>query len=661
MKKKFIAVYALIGVLALGSTTLTSCVDDNESASVTAVRDAKAAQLNALAALNKAKAEAEKITAEAEAAYKAAETRWQEIQNEMDELKLQAMKDTLETSLKTAQLIAEQNLMAAQEAMEDAKAQLIAALDKVDQANKTRINTLINNADAILNGGTIDRVYYSPTYNQGGANSIVALRSQLLTEEANLIKYNYNLKDVDAAIAEYVNEQEANKALKEALKAEYEELKANSSREAIEKEYTEALAAQEAASTALVSAVETKNLKQKAVDDYTNNVLPYIEIEDAMWYNQDYRTSYVPYLTPTNEISDLLYYEELINPDDPSQGTTSYLRDMGVSLFLDWKTIDDYKVVDTYDNGVTLNYSNSYYWGEREYTAEKAQLLSDLLTFITRDIAVYTKEVVEVDRKALNDALAANQATLTSLNQAVATAKAAYDANPTKDNAEALQKAEDDVKNFEENYPQTGTTIAVLRDELERSEDALVDKQEAQAVITKIQTLLSGDAMTEYANHYAEVYKLQEEFFAADIEWRKSKFNKGIADDLVNRLDDYVANGGSSEIPDWDKYIAECDDAIKTADKNIELVNKEDQDLDGNGTVDEDEKKLAMQVLVDETEANIERIKIQIEQQEAQYDSYMQQAQELIENGSTIPDVEVPETPSEDEGTDTPAEETPAE
>ena len=37
MKKKFIAVYALIGVLALGSTALTSCVDDNESASVTAI------------------------------------------------------------------------------------------------------------------------------------------------------------------------------------------------------------------------------------------------------------------------------------------------------------------------------------------------------------------------------------------------------------------------------------------------------------------------------------------------------------------------------------------------------------------------------------------------------------------------------------------------
>ena len=70
MKKKFIAVYALIGVLALGSTALTSCVDDNESASVTAIRTAKAEQLAALAAaanaeaeLNQAKALVEKANA----------------------------------------------------------------------------------------------------------------------------------------------------------------------------------------------------------------------------------------------------------------------------------------------------------------------------------------------------------------------------------------------------------------------------------------------------------------------------------------------------------------------------------------------------------------------------------------------------------------------
>lgn len=82
MRKKFIAVYALMAVLALGSTTLTSCVDDNESASVTAIRNAKADQLKALAALSNAQAEAAKIQAEAEAALRNAQAEWQKEQTE---------------------------------------------------------------------------------------------------------------------------------------------------------------------------------------------------------------------------------------------------------------------------------------------------------------------------------------------------------------------------------------------------------------------------------------------------------------------------------------------------------------------------------------------------------------------------------------------------
>lgn len=62
MRKKFIGVYALMAVLALG-TTVTSCVDDNESASVTAIRDAKAEQLKALAASANAQAEYNKALA----------------------------------------------------------------------------------------------------------------------------------------------------------------------------------------------------------------------------------------------------------------------------------------------------------------------------------------------------------------------------------------------------------------------------------------------------------------------------------------------------------------------------------------------------------------------------------------------------------------------
>lgn len=77
MKKKFLAIYALTGAL-VASPIFTSCVDDNESASVTAVRTAKAEQLKALAALSNAQAEAELINANAQKAIAEAEAKLKE-------------------------------------------------------------------------------------------------------------------------------------------------------------------------------------------------------------------------------------------------------------------------------------------------------------------------------------------------------------------------------------------------------------------------------------------------------------------------------------------------------------------------------------------------------------------------------------------------------
>lgn len=91
MRKKFIAVYALMAVLALGSTTLTSCVDDNESASVTAIRNAKAEQLNALAAASNAEAEVQK----AEALYKQAQTAQLEQQTAQEKAEFEAQIESL--------------------------------------------------------------------------------------------------------------------------------------------------------------------------------------------------------------------------------------------------------------------------------------------------------------------------------------------------------------------------------------------------------------------------------------------------------------------------------------------------------------------------------------------------------------------------------------
>ena len=671
MKKKFIAVYALIGVLALGSTTLTSCVDDNESASVTAVRDAKAAQLNALAALKNAKAEAERITSEANAAYRAAETRFKEIQNEMEELKLQAMKDTLETSLKTAQLIAESNLMAAQQQMEQAKAQLIQALDVVDEANKSRINVLIANANAILNGGTTqkydvtqnkyvtDQTIEGSTYNASKTNSIVLLRKTLLTKEANLIGYNYDLKDIEVTLAEKMEEYESVIATQEALKARYEELKANSSREAIEQEYTDAKAEKEAAGQAKSATSEALELEEKELKQYWTDVVANNEVNNAQGL-ADYKTEYEGYLTVPADLTNLIN----------TTGTTG--KEINVAAFLDDKDEkDNYKTVIEFSDGAVQSYDKSYnttlesvigsgtFKKEQEFNAENAQLLTDLQTYITRDIAVYSREVVEAARTALNTAVTSNQATLTTLNQAVATAQAAYNAAPTTANATALADAEQAVKNFEDTYPMGSKSITQLRQDLKDKEDALAAKQEAQAVVTKIQTLLTGDAMTEYANLYTELYKMTDEYFAAEIENTKTTHDYDVAESLVNLLAAYVDGASLTSpaddlIPDWDDLIAVCDKSIRDNEENIEKINYDKYvDTDGDRTNDAGLNDLK-QDLIDATQAEIDRIKMQIEQQEAQYDSYMQQAQELIENGSTIPDVEVPETPSTD--TETPAE-----
>ena len=69
----------MVAVL-LGALTLGACVDDNESASVTAIRNAKAAQLESLAKLASAQADAEAVRAAAEAALNNAKAAYQQAQ-----------------------------------------------------------------------------------------------------------------------------------------------------------------------------------------------------------------------------------------------------------------------------------------------------------------------------------------------------------------------------------------------------------------------------------------------------------------------------------------------------------------------------------------------------------------------------------------------------
>ena len=73
MKKKFMMAALLLGVLSLGA-----CIDDNESQSVTNVRNSKTAELKSIAAMEKAEAAAKVTLAKAEAQLNAAQVKAQQ-------------------------------------------------------------------------------------------------------------------------------------------------------------------------------------------------------------------------------------------------------------------------------------------------------------------------------------------------------------------------------------------------------------------------------------------------------------------------------------------------------------------------------------------------------------------------------------------------------
>ncbi|WP_431434943.1 DUF4082 domain-containing protein [Bacteroides hominis] len=156
MKKKLMMVAMLLGALSLGA-----CVDNDESASVTAVRNAKAEQLKGLAALANAQAEATKITAEAEAALKNAQA---EYQKEMTEeakqqfaVKIEQIKAEAEKAIAAAKLQAAKDQQAlldlADERLRELYGEYMGAISVLDGLNSQKLTA--TTALASLENGLI--------------------------------------------------------------------------------------------------------------------------------------------------------------------------------------------------------------------------------------------------------------------------------------------------------------------------------------------------------------------------------------------------------------------------------------------------------------------------------------------------------------------------
>ena len=619
MKKKFIAVSVLICALALGSTTLTSCVDDNESASVTAIRDAKAAQLNALANYQQAQADAKKIIAEAEAAIKNAEAKWQEIQNELKGLELEKGKATLETEIETAKTKAEAELLIQKVALEQAKAELLQASDAVDLATQWRINNLIAAADAIMNGGTYvlytgdifvnpDGTIASTGYQRSitidpsvSINGTNGLTSQLLTKKADRVKAEYELTDIKLKIADLVREEEEKLARNEALLKEYQNY-SNEDRDAayealnkeeaalapLEKKWNETLAAYQ---------TEATNI------DKANRKVEATEVENYLVSNGD-ALQYITREYPERKEVTVTYEDgtSTITWGDYSLGGEAKGQIIVNTDKLNEDILSAERNVEIYKTGVTE--------AKKTETDGKKD-----------DAAVY---VSDPDYGTL-----LFDGTYKELNDAIKEASDEFKDDPTNGNKATLENLEKAKKLYEDGLAQG----------VKNAEEALETQEEALEKLNTTKTVLTGDAFKTYTTTYEAFIAAVDKSVDSWVAYMQANYSWAIQNSLVETLTS-VAEGYTN----WEDEINQLEQNINTNKKNIASMT-----VNENGTqVDEATK----QAYIDALDVEIARLEKEISIKQAQYDSYMSQVEALI-NGEETP--EVPETPEEG-GEETPAE-----
>ena len=603
MKKKFMMAAVLLGALTLGS-----CVDDNESASVTAIREAKAAQLSALANYQQAQADAEVILAnaeakvkEADAAYQAALAKIKDLQAQEKELELKKAQETLETDIEAAKTKAQAQLIQAQAKLEAAKAALITASDAVDLATKAKVQNLITSANAVMYGG----YYYiydknTGTYVQAGniskSESLIGddtdpgLKLQLIDINADLITAQYDLEDTKIKIQKFVEIEKAELAQNEALLKAYNDNK-TTDREEAQKAYDEAL-------KALPAYQNAKDEAQKAYDVA-------IDASDAA-YDALNRSELEKYLTTTI--------------DDPDYGGYTSIY----SLLYRWNIINynysdpEYETVNiTYDDGTY--YSTRLYYNFKYVIDEEA--ISAEITDAERDLAI-KKDLLADAQKTYNDGIKTDNPTYKANLDAVKAAQDAFNDDPSYSNKSALETAEYNLNSY----------LSSIETPLNTAKENVEDAQAYLDFVKEVQTKLTGDVFKAYLalyDAYAAVYK---ETVDPYIAWNKANHNYLVQDRLITALYNVIAN-----YTDWTTVIEGVEAAIRENNKNIAAMTDNGNTTDSSSAGGTEASR---QAYIDALTVEKAALEQEIAVKQAQYDDYMKQVEALIGGGST-------ETPAE--------------
>lgn len=216
MKKKFLAMYALAGAL-VASPFFTSCVDDEESTSVTAIRNAKTEEMKSIAALQKAEAEAQATVdaasialkeAQAEAniaaaKLKEAQAALKETENEAEAARLLVEQKEAEKELARIQGEIEQQEITIQAALLKAQADLLNTKKQLEQQTK-----YYNDQEKAELMSLANKYAWAVEDLLNAKKELIWMESKLASWETNLANAK---EDLEETVANYNNQIEIQK------------------------------------------------------------------------------------------------------------------------------------------------------------------------------------------------------------------------------------------------------------------------------------------------------------------------------------------------------------------------------------------------------------------------------------------------------------------
>lgn len=582
MNKKFLFSAALIGLVGFAS-----CVDNTESASVTAVRQAKAEQLKAIADLDKANAEAALILANAEKAAKEAQAAYNNAQAEL--MKAQAAYYNAKTEMEKEAAAVE--LEKSKVALEQARAELQARLAQLDaDVAKYKYDAAKYQQDYEKLLASADKEKAAEIQNllnnyDSAAKTLIEIKRNIARYTSKLAKLESGLTSIPESIQQSIQDLEEENADKQI------EINAQNAIIATYEQYAGKTVTEEEVNDAHLAMVDLQVKRDEAANQYDEDRTaknaaeqPLYEYQNEIWNNWVNGNKNLSYSLWNDVTERWDYYsvriEQVWNTSAPATAYRKYcvvVEDQSsykttyLPLFEDVEsesTTIDYELTNStgsYSYGTYTSYYNLIDDGKALETliAHKETMLTqwsnpDYLESLKKQLPELQKAQEDAQKafneasKKYDDAVSAEETAQAAYNAAAEKSNAAWDAyyqNTDANKAEELLKAAQDLQKVTDEASQTYNDASNARwNAYNAKQNALNELDNANYALNNCEESINNNEFwaAEYAKQIAE---LKEEV-AALVEMGKANVEnvKAYNEAVATEANSYVAYAKARDV-----------------------------------------------------------------------------------------------------------------